>query len=187
MAVSVSWSEGRIAGVLARQSFAGALCVLPNCTWTGDEIDLLVVTKALRIVDVEIKITRADLKADAQKQKWWDHPRWIRSQEPRPAPTRREWPRRVWKHYYAMPAALWKPELCDAIAPVSGVLLLTQVFDTLSVRCERRAKCNPQPRVLEPAEVIDIARLASLRMWDAYKRVDELRAELLDDPERETA
>ena len=44
-----------------------ALVMVPNCYWTGDECDLLVVRNDLRLVDVEVKISRSDLKADAGK------------------------------------------------------------------------------------------------------------------------
>ncbi|KAG1254471.1 hypothetical protein G6F68_010834 [Rhizopus microsporus] len=38
----------------------------------------------------------------------------------------REWPRQVWKHYYALPAEIWTDELLDCLgSPASGVLLLT--------------------------------------------------------------
>lgn len=73
-AASMTWSEGKVARILARNTFKNALCVLPNSTWTGDEIDLLVVPPCLRVVDVEIKISRADLKADAKKGRWWRRP-----------------------------------------------------------------------------------------------------------------
>src|SRR3954471_24999853 len=94
------WNEGNISAALARSTFDGHLCCLPNCTWTGDEIDLLVVSRDLRIIDVEVKISRADLKADIDKQKWWHDPAWGAAlRRPGETNTRREWPRRVWKHY----------------------------------------------------------------------------------------
>lgn len=68
----MTWSEHAIARALVRQTFNRKyLVVVPNCNWTGHECDLLVVTENLRIIDVEIKISRADLKADAKKEKWW--------------------------------------------------------------------------------------------------------------------
>ena len=168
-----AWSEGKIGRALARNTFKDCLCALPNCTWTGDEIDLLVVTRNLLAVDVEIKISRADLKADAAKQKWWHTPHnWWRTSQTRPAPEHRDWPRRVWKHYYAMPAAIWKPELLEAIGPASGVLLVTDRDGRLDVHCARRAKPNREHYYLTPADVVAVARLASLRMWDAYAELE---------------
>ena len=63
------WSENLIAATLARQIFHRKhLVVVPNCSWPGSECDLLVVTPSLRIIDVEIKISRADLLADTKKR-----------------------------------------------------------------------------------------------------------------------
>jgi hypothetical protein len=94
-----------------------ALILVPECNWTGHECDLLVVHKSMRIIDVEIKISRADFKRDAAKDKWWHR---IPVEEARARGldwwTHREhddWPRKVWKHYFAMPREIWKPELAD--------------------------------------------------------------------------
>ena len=67
----MEWSERLIARELAVGLFARRLVVVDNCIWTGHECDLLCVTTDLRIVDVEIKISRSDLKADAKKDKWF--------------------------------------------------------------------------------------------------------------------
>ncbi len=169
-----SWSEQRIAAALAHQVFiADSVVVVPNCNWTGHECDLLVVTRHLRVIDVEIKISRADLRSDARKDKWyhtWDWQTdgpWDGSQRGRP----REWPRRVWKHYYAMPAAIWVPDLTDVLpSPRSGILLL-RPSDTdhsgIKVDVHRRATPCPDAEPISPGAAIDIARLASLRMWSA--------------------
>jgi len=169
-----AWSEGKIGRALARNTFKDCLCALPNCTWTGDEIDLLVVTRTLLVVDVEVKITRADLKADAAKTKWWHTPNnWWRHSQVRPAPEHRDWPRRVWKHYYAMPASIWKPELVAGIGAASGVLLVAETDSgALSVSCARRARPNGERYHLSAADVVAVARLASLRMWDAYAQLE---------------
>jgi hypothetical protein len=171
----VTWSEGKVARILARNTFKDALCVLPNSTWTGDEIDLLVVPPCLRVVDVEIKISRADLKADANKSRWWRRAdtEWLP----------REYPVHVWKHYYAMPAEIWKPEWLDLVGCISGVLLVSDSrarhglngYAYGTVECLRRAKPNKAAKSLGPHEIREIARLASLRMWDAYRDLDWAR------------
>ncbi len=166
-------SERQIAAWLARFTFNNkCLVVLPNCLWTGHECDLFAVTSNLRIIDVEIKISRADLKADAAKDKWyhsWDWKidgAWQNGSKARRRP--RPWPQKVWKHYYCLPESIWKPELLDAIAPVSGVLLIRERDTDWYIRCERPAKPNRDAEKLSAEDAIDIARLASLRMWDAY-------------------
>lgn len=171
----VAWSERLIAGEIARQTLARKCVVLvDNCNWTGHECDVLAVTTDLRVIDVEVKISRADLKADAGKSKWWHSGGSWRewAGETRPAPIAREWPPRVWKHYYALPKDIWKPDLLNCLpSRASGVLLLCDQGDgrPLLVRCERRATPNKSASRLTPAQAMDIARLANLRMWEAYR------------------
>lgn len=201
----MSWSETSIARALARQTFNRKyLVVVPNCNWTGHECDLLVVTENLRIIDVEIKISRADLKADAKKEKWWHREHlgyWPTVSELRHNPrmnelrlereyrraryksTPKDWPSKVWKHYYALPKEIWTPDLLDALPNQnSGILLLDQagyprpVGHAMKVTCLRRATPNRDATPISPAAAVDIARLASLRMWDAYERLEQREA-----------
>ncbi|QDJ57274.1 hypothetical protein [Bordetella hinzii] len=198
----MTWSENAIARALARQTFNRKyLVVVPNCTWTGHECDVLVVTEKLRIIDVEIKISRADLKADAKKEKWWHREHlgyWPTVSELRHNPrmndlrlereyrpgryksTPKDWPRKVWKHYYALPKEIWNPDLLAALPSAkSGVLLLDRdgyprpSGDVMRVECMRRATPNRDAQPISPAAAVDIARLASLRMWDAYARLEQ--------------
>lgn len=189
----MAWTEGTIGAALARQTFKGHLVVVPNCTWTGYECDLLVVTNRLLLVDVEVKISRADLKADAKKDKWWHHRFTGYSPEERVErdgrlvairrdpiyeSTHRDWPPKVWKHYYAMPRAIWKPELMDVLASTkSGVLLLgtERHPDQAVVELVRRPEANREAMPVDAANVMNISRLASLRMWDAFKAVERMR------------
>jgi len=201
----MTWSETAIARALARQTFnRKCLVVVPNCTWTGHECDLLVVAENLRIIDVEIKISRADLKADAKKEKWWHrehighwpsvtelrHSQWSNDlrveriyQRARYKSTPNDWPRKVWKHYYALPKEIWHPDLLAALpSSQSGVLLLDRdgyprpTSDVMRVECVRRAAPNREAAPISPAAAVDIARLASLRMWDAYARLEQRNA-----------
>lgn len=182
MTADTEWSERRIAAALARQTFQKrSLVIVPNCTWTGHECDLLVITADLRVIDVEVKISRADLRADAAKDKWFHGWNWRVDGPDRSGHDqrrRRQWPRRVWKHYYAMPRPIWDASLFDCLpSTTSGVLLMSLRAGAVYVTCERRATpCRDADR-LDAADAVDIARLASLRMWDAYDAVDRLRAE----------
>jgi hypothetical protein len=181
----VIWSEAIIAGEIARQTLDKKCVVLvDNCNWTGHECDVLGVTTDLRIIDVEVKISRSDLKADAKKDKWW-HRQWGRYNPQtrdydRPPDILCPWPPKVWKHYYALPAEIWTDDLLGALpSPMSGVLLLSKKpGEFMQVRCLRRATpCRDATR-LKPESVMDIARLANLRMWDAYRDAERARQEL---------
>ena len=124
-----NWSETKIARAISRQTLARKCVVLvDNCNWTGHECDVLAVTMDLRIIDVEVKISRSDLKADAHKDKWWIRLGWTSWLDGPPAPPRaRDWPPKVWKHYYALPREIWDDALFDCLpSPKSGVLLLRE-------------------------------------------------------------
>ena len=169
-----AWTEAQICAALCRQTFASRCIVLvDNCNWTRHEADVLGVTTDRRLIDVEVKISRADFRADAKKEKWWKKEQWWH-QRGEPTGIRREWPPRVWKHYYALPAELWTDELIEqAGSPRSGILLLARRRDgRLSVTCRRRAQpCRDAYRLTDD-QVLDIARLANLRMWDARLYAD---------------
>lgn len=200
MTESLKWSESMIARAIALQTLARKCLVLvDNCNWTGHECDVLGVTHDLRIIDIEVKISRADLKADAKKDKWWHrefagfsewqerrHPNGqliSRFQESLWNSTARSHPPKVWKHYYAMPARIWTPELVSCLpSNDSGVLLLREgggPQPLIIVSCERRATPAKDAYRLKPEQVLDIARLANLRMWESYRVVHELTAKPL--------
>lgn len=182
----MTWSERLIARELAVGLFAKRLVVVDNCNWTGHECDLLCVTTDMRIVDVEIKISRADLKADAKKDKWWRRKfigygpreeiknsdgRLIRVNEPALYDEHHlTHPPKVWKHYYALPSEIWSESMFEFLpSPASGVVVLDEREDgSISHKVLRRATPNRDAGKITPAQAIDIARLANLRMWDAY-------------------
>lgn len=183
----MKWSANLITAYLVRHTFNRAVLAVPNCLWPGSECDVLVVTGNLRVIDVEIKISRSDLKADVTKDKWYHAYDWRqdyrgpwrdRPREPR------DWPQRVWKHYYCMPAEVWKPEFVELISPASGVLLVKQLREKVRhrghpeffVNSERRAKPCRDADKISAEQAIDIARLAGLRMWDALGELERKRA-----------
>lgn len=171
------WSEGVIARAVCMQTLRRQCVVLVDrCNWTGHECDLLAVTTDLRIIDVEVKISRADFKADASKDKWWHRQGWAWNQ-PKPEPVHRDWPPKVWKHYIAMPAELWTDDLFERMPSTKSGLLLVRERrgGAIEVNCRRRATPNKDAAKISPASVIDIARLANLRMWNAYEQADAAR------------
>jgi hypothetical protein len=164
------WTEQNIGRAIAYQFFKRSVVIVPNCHWTGHEADLLVVHKDLRIIDIEIKISRQDLKADLTKDKWWKSRPWSRRHLPK---ERRAWPDKVWKHYYAMPAEIWDDKLLAFIPETSGVLLVRQDgrYDGgVYIWAKKPAKPCREAKPITPADAVDIARLASLRMWTALTK-----------------
>jgi hypothetical protein len=180
------WNEHMIARAISLQTLARKCVVLvDNCNWTGHECDVLGVTTDLRIIDVEVKISRGDLKADAKKDKWWKSLTWNEKMAAGRVPENRElWdhrdpvehPRKVWKHYYALPKDIWKPDLLEFLpSKASGVLLVSDRNGLIEVCCARRATPNNDAYRLTPQNVMDIARLANLRMWESYKSAEMAR------------
>ena len=177
------WYAAKIIRALHLQTFRGSVICVPNCYYTGYECDLLVVRESLKLVDVEVKISRSDLKSDIHKDKWWNHSQsWAYGDNKRPDPVRREWPPRIWKHYYAMPKEIWKPELEAAIPSASGILLMNRSVDRyerefISVEHYRRAKTNPAAQPIDVAGMRKIAYLSNVRMIEADKRLCEIADE----------
>ena len=165
-----AWNESMIAKGLVHGLFKRSVLAVPNCGWTGSECDLLVIEPNLRIIDVEVKISRADLKADAKKDKWWITRPWSRRH---PAAEPRQWPDKVWKHYYALPAEIWDNKLLDAIPKASGVVTLVQdnrFSGGLNIKVIQKATPCRDAKPISPADAVDIARLANLRMWAALTK-----------------
>lgn len=182
----MKWTEHGIARAIALQILDRKCVVLvDNCNWTGHECDVLAVTRDLRIIDIEVKISRSDLKADADKGKWWQYLTYdeardrgvdVTTWQPYESKVRTDWPRKVWKHYYALPRDIWKPELTECLpSKASGILLLAEQRNSttpIAVHCERRATPCKAAAPITAADALDIARLANLRMWEAYRRRD---------------
>jgi DNA repair protein MmcB-like len=158
------WTEHTVSKAIAQQVFGRAVLVVPQCGWTGYECDLLVIPKCLRIVDVEVKVSAADLRADINKQKWWHYRPWSRRHQ---QAERKQWPDKVWKHYYALPKEIWRDSMYAQVPEASGILLLHTSKTTGDVRvdCVRRAKPCREAKPITAADAIDLARLVSLRLW----------------------
>lgn len=172
----MKYSEASIAYALQMSMFADALVVVPNCSWPGSECDLLVVRKDLRLVDVEVKIDRADLRADKNKQKWF-HPQYWRNGT-RIEPLRRDHPNMIWKHYYALPTDIYDDGLLGDINPSSGVLTIRQHSKhskDVSISVVRQAKPCRDAKAIANSDVIDIARLAGIRMWAALRNAQNAK------------
>lgn len=186
------WTAAAIARTILLQQFARKMLVLvPNCNWTGHECDMLCVTKDLRIVDVEIKISRADLLRESIKEKWYDKWDW-RKDVPagaNPLGSPRKWPPKVWKHYLAMPWEVYDTGVLDKVPECSGILVLDTTRGGVRRVTEMRkaVPCRTAEKI-DAADAIDIARLAGLRMWDALMKLEgcEVRAKKWEEARAKT-
>lgn len=176
----MTWTARELVRTLALHVFDRKhLVVVPECQWPGSECDLLVVRRDLRLVDVEIKISRADLKRDAAKDKWFELPTTWSFGGTRPRVPRTH-PARIWKHYFAVPADIWTDELYAHVPECSGVMMIRDSHFGLAplMTIRRQARPNKDAKAISAEDVCDIARLQSLRMWDAYREVDQHRRQI---------
>lgn len=185
------WSERSIGRAIFEQAFTRKhVVLLPNSYFTGYETDLLIVRSDLRLVDIEIKRSRSDFRADQYKDKWWKYGPYVPCPEgrmekwglthPRMVPSKisREWPVKIWKHYYALPAEIWTPELEAEVSQKSGIMLLSERYSdeqirhhsweqSVNLKIYRQAKPNRDAKPIDAGSAIEIAKLCNARMWSA--------------------
>ena len=133
--------------------------IVPNVYWglSGmHECDLLVVSKAGYLTEIEIKITRADLRAD--KKKWHNHES-----------------RRIKRLFFALPHYL---EHCLHMVPErAGIILVTPAAKTglweNHPRCLeiRKAQRNKAAGKITDSDRYKIARLGALRIWNLKRKL----------------
>lgn len=172
----MKWTAREICRSLFNQAFSHRhLIVCPNTYWPGSETDLLIVRTDLRLMEVEIKISRADLKADKLKDKWFDRPITWGLGTQRPEGTPRTHPRRIWKHYYCMPDKVWAEGLESEVPPTSGIILMRDHKTHPGCWLRRQAKPSKDAERITHEELADIARMQSTKMWESFDEVDRHR------------
>lgn len=133
--------------------------IVPNGSWGMNihECDLLVVSKAGYLTEIEIKVSRADLKADAKK--WHGHES-----------------SRIKRLFFALPDYL---EHCiDMVPERAGIILVRPKANVPGVypyypRCKkiRPAKRNKVATKISDADRYKIARLGTLRIWPLKRKI----------------
>ncbi len=130
--------------------------IVPNVTWGMDvhECDLLVATRAGYLWEVEIKVTKADLKKDALKRH--QH----RSDKI--------------KHlFFAIPSYL---EDCVELIPErAGVILVSPRSDGGYVRKLREPHTNPAARPISESARYTLARLGAMRIWGLQDKLIKVK------------
>lgn len=145
-----------------RQKF----CVVPNLSWglLHWEADLCAVTNSRRLYECEIKVSASDWKADALKTKWrnWE---FYKNQTHYVTPHR---------FFYAAPdnlAMRWEEFGIPAFA---GVIAIKEKGPNRELRAEviRPHTDIKGARLLTEKEMVQVARLGSMRFWgENHKRV----------------
>lgn len=135
--------------------------IVPNVYWGMNlhECDLLIVSKAGYLTEVEIKITRADLRAD--KKKWHGHESM-----------------RIKRLFFALPDYLGH---CVHMVPERAGIILIKPLDNVpgeypySPRCReiRPAQRNKVAGKISESDRYKIARLGALRIWNLKRQLND--------------
>lgn len=124
--------------------------------WTWEQ-DFVVVTEAGRVWEVEIKLTRADWKADASKDKW----------------ETQSW-KKIARFYYCVPTELIAKGVPDWVPDYAGILVLEKKFfkptkysvggDKITISEHRPAK-NRSKYALASHMLMRLYRSTYFRFW----------------------
>ena len=141
------------------------LCV-PNVSWSllPYEADLICVTQSGYMIEVETKISMADLKRDRDKAKW----------------RYRQFTELVSRFYYAVPSKLADhPNFMDHVREGAGVIVVSRDPRWGLVGSTKREATKTSARPLTKGEQFKLARVASFRVWSPQQRhrLRQLKAE----------
>ncbi len=142
--------------------------IVPNISWGMGlhECDVLIMNERNFGIEVEIKVSKADLKKDLKKP-------------------HQHLSNRIRRLYFAIPEYLDKPDVIDLIPARAGVLVVVPAKPVWEMkswlnpperyisyytkpRCEirRNAKINKSAKPFSDAERINMGRLGMLRYWE---------------------
>lgn len=144
--------EGRVANY-----FGVRQCIIvPNISWGAGihECDLLIVRKSGAAIEVEIKVSRSDLKKDLDKPHHHND-------------------KRVKELYFAIPDYL--KNCIEFIPEHAGILLISRNtrwgYDGLLCEKLRDPTPNKGHTKFTPDEVLNIARLGTMRIWALKRKI----------------
>lgn len=158
----MKWTEERVATAIARTLFDWRKnVVVPNLSWglgLGWEIDLGVLSDAGWLTEVEIKVSLADFKKDAEKYR--------HRLEASPG-----FESKVRRKFFAMPHEINQKRYGDGLRgtyPIPegyGLIVLSGSANGDRAAIVDEAKINPNARKLRPDEQRDMLRLGYIRFW----------------------
>ena len=138
---------------LAVSNYIGvrANLIIPNVSWgfLRYEADLVVVTKANKLWEIEIKVTKSDLIQDQKKRHCHDDPHFSRV-------------------YFAMPESL--KEWHKLVPNHAGIIL---VDENGCCSIARKPKSGSK-YIVTPDDRYKLARLGALRMWGLKRKISSL-------------
>lgn len=129
--------------------------IVPNVSWGLGihECDLLVVTKVGHAIEIEIKVSKSDLIADKYKRHHHNS-------------------KKIRQLYFAMPRAL-EPYI-HHVPERAGIIIIDEYPHECKAKILRKAKLNTEARKLTSEEILQVARLGTMRIFGLKKRIEIL-------------
>jgi len=151
------WTEGLIQAGLANYLDWRQNLVFPNVDCWGWESDILVVTKSMKVWEVEIKTNMSDWKSDSKKEKW-NKPNWAR----------------ISRFYYAVPwdllsASLGHEPIPEFVPPWAGIIVLEWKGGKIWAKESRKPKTLGNYSI-KHTRLTKLYRSAYFRYWSTRKR-----------------
>lgn len=130
--------------------------IVPNCyielgTSNDHECDLLIIKKSGYAVEVEIKMSLNDVKADLKKKHFHDN-------------------EKIKELYFALPESIYDQAI-EFIPEKAGIILIRQYNDNVIARIKRNPIINKNSRKLTLEEQLKFARLGTMRIWNLKKKL----------------
>lgn len=138
--------------------------IVPNVSWGINihECDLLIIRKSGCGIEVEIKISKADLKKDGEKR----HGHF-------------DFNHRIKELWFAIPDYL--QDYIDLIPERAGILVLDKCLDYgyhINLKILRKPKINMKARKFTDQEILKVAHLGTMRIWNLKRNIIETRRKL---------
>ncbi len=170
------WNADAVAFAVATHIFHWRkYVVVPNVSWglLPHEADMIAMTDAGYLSEVEIKVSKADFLADREKYKH----RLAESRGPHEL---------IKEFYYAMPTTVWdkcKPEDLPTGAGLILCGLRGEYGKEDRAYVAQKPTINPGARKMSDAERQQLMRLCYMRYWCRQESVERLLTAVLRDAE----
>lgn len=168
----MKWTEDRIAYLIATSIFPWRrYVVVPNVSWglLPHEADLVALSDADWLSEIEIKITKADFLADRDKYK---------HQLVKPA--------LISAFYYAMPLVVWEKCSPEDLPAGAGLILIGDRYrgdGNPQAFLKQKPVDNAGARKLRQDEREQLLRLGYIRYWCRENAVERLLSGILREAE----
>jgi hypothetical protein len=129
--------------------------IVPNVSWGVNlhECDLLIIRKSGYGIEVEIKVTKSDLKADAKK--------------PHEHTDRMD---RLSELYFAIPD--YMKNCVEYIPERAGILLVSKHDGYFGLSMLRSPQINKNRRKFTDSEMLKVAHLGTMRIWNLKRTIN---------------